>query len=38
MLLFTVSFGIMVLLSFAGTLPYNVSVRLDNFMNTLVPS
>ncbi|MCM1191725.1 MAG: ABC transporter permease [Butyrivibrio sp.] len=34
-LLFAVSFGIMVLLSFAGTLLYNVNVRPDNFMNTL---
>ncbi|MCM1540931.1 MAG: ABC transporter permease [Blautia sp.] len=34
-LLFVVSFGIMVLLSFAGTLLYNVNVRPDNFMNTL---
>ena len=34
-LLFIVSFGIMVLLSFAGTLLYNVNVRPDNFMNTL---
>ncbi|MCM1058526.1 MAG: ABC transporter permease [Firmicutes bacterium] len=34
-LLFAVSFGIMVLLSFAGTLLYNVSIRPDNFMNTL---
>ncbi len=34
-LLFIVSFGIMVLLSFAGTLLYNVSVKPDNFMNTL---
>ena len=34
-LLFIVSFGIMVLLSFAGTLLYNVNVKTDNFMNTL---
>ncbi|MCM1127271.1 MAG: ABC transporter permease [Lachnospiraceae bacterium] len=34
-LLFIVSFGIMVLLSFAGTLLYNVSIKPDNFMNTL---
>ena len=34
-LLFIVSFGIMVLLSFAGTLLYNVNVKPDNFMNTL---
>lgn len=34
-LLFIVSFGIMVLLSFAGTLLYNVSFKPDNFMNTL---
>ena len=34
-LLFIVSFGIMVLLSFAGTLLYNVNVKSDNFMNTL---
>ncbi|MBD5526988.1 MAG: ABC transporter permease [Lachnospiraceae bacterium] len=34
-LLFIVSFGIMVLLTFAGTLLYNVSVKPDNFMNTL---
>lgn len=34
-LLFAVSFGIMVLLSFAGTLLYNVNVKPDNFMNTL---
>ncbi|MCM1240379.1 MAG: ABC transporter permease [Lachnospiraceae bacterium] len=34
-LLSAVSFGIMVLLSFAGTLLYNVNVRPDNFMNTL---
>lgn len=34
-LLSALSVGIMVLLSFAGTLLYNVSVRPDNFMNTL---
>ncbi|MCM1092297.1 MAG: ABC transporter permease [Muribaculum sp.] len=34
-LLFAVAFGIMVLLSFAGTLLYNVSIKPDNFMNTL---
>ena len=34
-LLFIVSFGIMVLLAFAGTLLYNVNVKPDNFMNTL---
>ncbi|MCM1299796.1 MAG: ABC transporter permease [Firmicutes bacterium] len=34
-LLFAVAFGIMVLLSFAGTLLYNVTVKPDNFMNTL---
>lgn len=34
-LLFAVTAGIMVLLSFAGTLLYNVSVKPDNFMNTL---
>lgn len=34
-LLFAVAAGIMVLLSFAGTLLYNVSVKPDNFMNTL---
>lgn len=34
-LLFIVSFGIMVLLSFAGTLLYNVSIKPDHFMNTL---
>ncbi|MCM1262756.1 MAG: ABC transporter permease [Butyrivibrio sp.] len=34
-LLFIVAFGIMVLLSFAGTLMYNVNVKPDNFMNTL---
>ncbi|MCM1044720.1 MAG: FtsX-like permease family protein [Candidatus Gastranaerophilales bacterium] len=34
-LLFAVSFGIMVLLSFAGTLLYNVNVKPDHFMNTL---
>lgn len=34
-LLFIVSSGIMVLLSFAGTLLYNVNVKPDNFMNTL---
>ena len=34
-LLFIVSFGITVLLSFAGTLLYNVNVKPDNFMNTL---
>lgn len=34
-LLFIVAFGIMVLLSFAGNLLYNVNVKPDNFMNTL---
>ncbi len=34
-LLFAVAFGIMVLLSFAGTLLYNVSVKPENFMNTI---
>lgn len=34
-LLSALSIGIMVLLSFAATLLYNVSVRPDNFMNTL---
>lgn len=34
-LLSVLSIGIMVLLSFAGTLLYNVSVKPDNFMNTL---
>lgn len=34
-LLSVLSVGIMVLLSFAGTLLYNVSVKPDNFMNTL---
>ena len=34
-LLFVLSMGIMVLLSFAGTLLYNVSVNPDNFINTL---
>lgn len=34
-LLFAVSFGIMVLMSFAGTLVYNVNIKPDNFMNTL---
>ncbi|MBD5471211.1 MAG: ABC transporter permease, partial [Lachnospiraceae bacterium] len=34
-LLFIVSCGIMVLLSFAGTFLYNVNVKPDNFMNTL---
>ena len=34
-LLFVLSIGIMVLLSFAGTLLYNVSVNPDNFINTL---
>lgn len=34
-LLSVLSIGIMVLLSFAGTLLYNVSVNPDNFMNTL---
>ena len=34
-LLFIVSFGIMMLLSFAGTLLYNVNVKPDNFMYTL---
>ena len=34
-LLFIVSFGIMVLLSFAGTFLYNVNFKPDNFMNTL---
>lgn len=34
-LLFIVAFGIMMLLSFAGTLLYNVNIKPDNFMNTL---
>lgn len=34
-LLSALSVGIMVLLSFAGTLLYNVSVKPDNFINTL---
>lgn len=34
-LLAAVAFGIMVLLAFAGTLLYNVSIKPDNFMNTL---
>lgn len=34
-LLSVLSVGIMVLLSFAGTLLYNVNVKPDNFMNTL---
>ncbi len=34
-LLFIVAFCIMVLLSFAGTLLYNVNIKSDNFMNTL---
>lgn len=34
-LLSALSIGIMVLLSFAGTLFYNVSLKPDNFMNTL---
>lgn len=34
-LLFAVAAGITVLLSFAGTLLYNVNVKPDNFMNTL---
>lgn len=34
-LLSALSIGIMVLLSFAGTLLYNVSVKPDHFMNTL---
>ncbi|MBD5547993.1 MAG: ABC transporter permease [Lachnospiraceae bacterium] len=34
-LLFIVAFCIMVLLSFAGTLFYNVNIKPDNFMNTL---
>ena len=34
-LLSVLSIGIMVLLSFTGTLLYNVSVKPDNFMNTL---
>lgn len=34
-LLFIVAFCIMVLLSFAGTLLYNVNIKPDNFMNTL---
>lgn len=34
-LLFAVSFGIMVLMSFAGTLVYNVNIEPSNFMNTL---
>lgn len=35
-LLSVLSIGIMVLLSFAGTLLYNVSVKPDNFMDTLL--
>ncbi|MDE5965915.1 MAG: ABC transporter permease [Lachnospiraceae bacterium] len=35
LLLFVLSFCIMVLLSFAGTLFYNVSINPDNFMDTL---
>lgn len=35
LLLSALSIGIMVLLSFAGTLLYNVSMKPDNFMNTL---
>ncbi len=35
-LLSVLSIGIMVLLSFAGTLLYNVSVNPDNFINTLL--
>jgi len=35
-LLSALSIGIMVLLSFAGTLLYNVSVKPDNFINTLL--
>ncbi|MCM1577261.1 MAG: ABC transporter permease [Ruminococcus sp.] len=34
-LLFAVSFGIMVLMSFSGVLVYNVNIKPDNFMNTL---
>lgn len=34
-LLFAVSFGITVLLAFAGTLFYNVNIKPDNFMDTL---
>ena len=34
-LLFILAIGIMVLLSFAGTLLYNVNVNPDNFINTL---
>ena len=34
-LLFIVAFSIMALLSFAGTLLYNVNIKPDNFMNTL---
>ena len=34
-LLSALSIGIMVLLSFAGTLLYNVNVKPDNFMNTI---
>ena len=34
-LLSALSIGIMILLSFAGTLLYNVSVKPENFMNTL---
>lgn len=34
-LLFAVSFGIMILLAFAGTLLYNVSIKPDHFMKTL---
>lgn len=36
LLLSVLSVGIMVLLSFAGTLFYNVSVKPDNFMDTLL--
>ncbi len=34
-LLFILSFGIMILLSFAGTLLYNINIKPDNFMNTI---
>ncbi|MCM1257633.1 MAG: ABC transporter permease [Roseburia sp.] len=34
-LLFLVAAGIMILLSFAGTLLYNVNIKPDNFMDTL---
>lgn len=34
-LLFILSFGIMILLSFAGTLIYNVNIEPENFLNTI---